>query len=58
MLDSFNKDIAITTITNVLVNELGFDMIFVISHTNIKDLIPNVIQIIRYQKYSTFKLVS
>lgn len=51
-LDTVNRDHVIYLITNYLVNEMGFEQIFIISHTDIKNTIPNTILVKRFEEYS------
>lgn len=51
-LDAVNRDYVVKLITGYLINEMGFEQIFIISHTEIKNAIPDTILITRKEDYS------
>lgn len=55
MLDEINRANVFKLLTDTLINDFGFSQIFCISHEEeIKEAIPNVIKVTKYEEYSVF----
>lgn len=56
MLDEVNRQHIFKLLVTTLINDFGFSQILAISHEeSIRDVIPNVIKVIKYDKYSVFR---
>lgn len=53
-LDQIYRKAMLDLIIDFVVNELQIEQVFIISHTDISDLIEDIIVVTRYEKYSTF----
>jgi DNA repair exonuclease SbcCD ATPase subunit len=56
MLDGTNRGSVLKLLADTLINDFGFSQIFVISHEEeIRDVIPQIIKVVKYDEYSTFE---
>ena len=51
--DAVNRKHLIDLITKVLIKELGFEQVFIVSHSEtIKESVPDVLKVLRYENYA------